>query len=103
VLVIDQIAPADPLAALVVDRFERARDPAHCLLLPETDLHRLFEASGLPLLRQQGDVERRRLDAYLDLAGCEGPARAQALALAPEGRESYTAVLGWYLLERRIS
>jgi SAM-dependent methyltransferase len=103
VLVIDQIALADPLAALAVDRFERARDPAHCRLLPESELRCLFEANGLALLRDRQDVERRRLDAYLDLAECEGDARAQALALAPEGPESYTAVLGWYLLERRSS
>jgi hypothetical protein len=52
-------------------------------------------------LRSRQDEERRELGAYLDLAGCEGGARESALSLAPHGRESYTAVLGWYLLERR--
>ena len=101
VVVIDQIAPVDPLAALAVDRFERARDPGHARLLPDIDLRHLFEANGLVLVRQRHDVERRALDAYLDLAGCAGEQRERAVALAPEGPERYTAELGWYLLQRR--
>jgi SAM-dependent methyltransferase len=100
-LVVDQLAPADPLEALAVDRFERARDPGHARLLPEIDLRQLFEANRCVLVRERRDVEQRGLAAYLDLAGCEGAARDLALALAPQGRESYTAVLGWYLLEVR--
>ena len=103
VLVIDQIAPVDPLDALAVDRFERARDPGHARLLPESDLRHLFDSNGLGLLRERRDVERRELAAYLDLAGCEGEAREQALGLAPQGPDAYTAVLGWYLLERRLA
>src|SRR5262245_56292629 len=33
-LVVDQIAPFDPLAAVELDRFERERDPTHIRLLP---------------------------------------------------------------------
>jgi SAM-dependent methyltransferase len=99
-LVVDQIAPVDPLAALDLDRFERARDPGHTRLLPEIDLRQLFEANELVLVRDRRDDERRPLDAYLDLAACTGDERAHALALAPEGRETYTARLGWYLLRR---
>jgi len=102
VLVIDQLAPVDPLDAIAVDRFERARDSGHARLLPEVDLRQLFEANGLVLLRERRDVERRELSAYLDLAGCEGEARERAVGLAPEGPDAYTAVLGWYLLERRL-
>jgi ubiquinone/menaquinone biosynthesis C-methylase UbiE len=101
VLVIDQIAPSDPLEALAVDRFERARDEGHSRLLPEIDLRHLFEANALALLRDRRDVERRELEAYLDLAACEGEARARARGLAPHGDDSYSATLGWYLLERR--
>jgi ubiquinone/menaquinone biosynthesis C-methylase UbiE len=101
VLVVDQIAPADPLDALAVDQFERARDGAHTRLLPESDLRQLFEANRLALLRERREVERRELASYLDLAACEGEARQRALGLAPHGPSSYTAVLGWYLLERR--
>jgi ubiquinone/menaquinone biosynthesis C-methylase UbiE len=100
-VVVDQLAPVDPLAALTIDRFERARDPGHTRLLPEIDLRHLFEANGLALLRERREVEQRPLAAYLDLAGCAGDEREQALALAPEGRDRYTAELGWFLLERR--
>jgi SAM-dependent methyltransferase len=101
VLVIDQLAPADPLEALAVDRFERARDTTHTRLLPDSDLRQLFEANELALLRERRDVERRNLADYLDLADCQGDARARALELAPHGPEVTTAVLGWFLLERR--
>jgi SAM-dependent methyltransferase len=103
VLVVDQVAPVDPLDALEVDRFERARDPGHARLLPESDLRALFEANALVLLRDRRDVERRPLATYLDLAGCEGEARKRALDLAPQGPDAYTAVLGWYLLEHRVA
>jgi SAM-dependent methyltransferase len=103
ILVADQLAPVDPLEALAVDRFERARDPGHTRLLPEIDLRHLFEANELVLLRDHHDLERRELGAYLDLAGCEGEARARALALAPDGSEVHLATLGWYLLRRRAA
>jgi SAM-dependent methyltransferase len=99
-LFIDQLAPVDPLLAINIDRFERARDPGHTRLLPDVDLRQLFEANGLVLRRSHQDVEHRPLDAYLDLAGCEGDERERAAALAPQGRGAYTAELGWYLLER---
>jgi ubiquinone/menaquinone biosynthesis C-methylase UbiE len=101
VLVVDQIAPVDPLEALAVDRFERARDPDHTRLLPDIDLRQLFEANGLVLVRDRREIEQRQLDAYLDLAACEGEERERALSLAPEGRDAYTATLAWYLLDRR--
>ena len=100
-LVVDQLGPADPLEAIAVDRFERARDASHTRLLPEADLRALFEANGLVLLRERYDDELRELGPYLDLAGCEGPARDEALSLAPHGPAAYRARLGWYLLERR--
>jgi ubiquinone/menaquinone biosynthesis C-methylase UbiE len=101
VLVIDQLAPIDPLDAYPIDRFEQARDSSHTRLLPDVDLRGLFDANDLALLRSRQEEENRELGAYLDVAGCEGDARELALSLAPHGRESYTAVLGWYLLERR--
>jgi SAM-dependent methyltransferase len=101
VLVIDQIAPIDPLDAVAVDAFERARDPGHARLLPDADLRGLFDANRLVLLRDRHDDERRLLGPYLDLAACEGEARERALAIAPHGPDAYEARLGWYLLERR--
>ncbi len=100
VLVVDQIAPADPLDGFAIDRFERSRDASHERLLPDGDLRGLFDANRLVLIRDRHDTEERALDSYLDLAGCEGAEREQALGLAPHGPDSYTAVLGWYLLER---
>jgi ubiquinone/menaquinone biosynthesis C-methylase UbiE len=98
VLVVDQIAPVDPLAAAELNRFERARDPSHTRALADIDLRHLFESNGLVLIRAEYEREPRELDAYLDLAGCEGETREQAESLAPPG---YTADLGWYLLEKR--
>jgi ubiquinone/menaquinone biosynthesis C-methylase UbiE len=97
-LVIDQIAPVDPLAAAELNRFEQARDPTHTRTLADVDLRGLFESNGLVLLRAEYEREPRELDPYLDLAGCEGEARERAKTLAPSG---YTADLGWYLLEKR--
>jgi ubiquinone/menaquinone biosynthesis C-methylase UbiE len=98
VLVVDQIAPVDPLAAAELNRFERARDPSHTRALADVDLRGLFESNGLVLIRAEYEREPRELDAYLDLACCEGEARDRAENLAPPG---YTADLGWYLLEKR--
>ena len=97
VLVVDQIAPVDPLAALELNAFERARDPSHARALADVDLRNLFEANGLVLLRDEYEREPRDLDSYLDLAGCEGEARERAQTLVPPG---YAAELGWYLLEK---
>jgi ubiquinone/menaquinone biosynthesis C-methylase UbiE len=96
-LVIDQIAPVDPLAALALNAFERARDPSHARALADIDLRHLFESNGLVLLRNEYELEPRDLDSYLDLAACEGDARERAQQLVPPG---YTAELGWYLLQK---
>ena len=97
VLVVDQIAPNDPLAALELNRFERARDPTHQRALADVDFRQLFEANGLVLQKAEFEREPRELDPYLDLAGCEGEARDRAPSLAPP---DYTAELAWYLLRR---
>jgi SAM-dependent methyltransferase len=97
VLVVDQIAAVDPLAALELNRFERARDPSTTRVLAEVDLRGLFESNGLVLERTWTVQEPRELEEYLDRAGCEGDARAAALALAPPG---YQATVGWYLLRK---
>jgi ubiquinone/menaquinone biosynthesis C-methylase UbiE len=100
VLVGDPLAPLDPLEALAVDRFERARDPDHQRLLSDQDFRHLFEANRLVLVRERRGVERRELQPYLDLAGCEGEARERAVGLAPHGRDAFVAEVGWYLLRR---
>ncbi len=97
ILVADQLAPADPLAAFELNRFERARDPSTTRVLSDGDLRALFDANSLHLRREQVVHESRDLEAYLDLAGCEGVERDRARSLAPTG---YEAVVGWYVLSR---
>lgn len=97
ILVVDQIAPIDPLAAAELNAFERTRDPSHTRALADIDLRTLFEANGLVLKAAETETEARDLDRYLDLAGCEGEERERAHTAAPS---NYTAVIGWYLLEK---
>lgn len=96
-LVVDQLAPVDPAAAAQLNAFERARDPSTTRVLADVDLRGMFESNGLVLVRSEQEVERRDVDAYLELAGCEGEERRRAEAVVPPG---YTAELGWYLMER---
>jgi ubiquinone/menaquinone biosynthesis C-methylase UbiE len=98
VLVIDQLAPLDPLRAIEIDRFERARDATHTRLLSDQDLRHLFEINGLVLVRSRVEQHERKLDPYLDLSGCEGAEREQVRALAPA--DPYPVELGWYLVRR---
>ncbi|MFL5953566.1 MAG: class I SAM-dependent methyltransferase [Gaiellaceae bacterium] len=97
ILVVDQVAPADPLAALELTRFEHARDPSTTRVLADADLRGLFDSNELHLRRELVVAEPRELDAYLDLAGCKGDARERARQLVPR---SYAPVVGWYVLTR---
>jgi ubiquinone/menaquinone biosynthesis C-methylase UbiE len=97
ILLADQLAPVDPLAAFELTRFAQARDPSHTRLLSDGDLRALFDANGLVLRRERVVREPRDLESYLDLAGCEGFERERARNLAPTG---YEAVVGWYVLAR---
>jgi ubiquinone/menaquinone biosynthesis C-methylase UbiE len=96
-LVVDQLAPVDPLAALDLNRFEVARDPSTTRIFSDGDLRGLFDSNTLVLRSSEFDSERRDLESYLDLAGCEGDRRAEARALAPPG---YAAEIGWYVLRK---
>lgn len=98
ILVADQLAPVDPLAAGELNRFEHARDPSTTRVLSDGDLRALFDANNLVLRREKVVHEPRDLDSYLDLAGCEGAERERALSLAPTCCEG---VVGWYVLARR--
>jgi SAM-dependent methyltransferase len=100
IFVDDQIAPVDPLAALALDRFERARDPSHTRTLPDIDLRHLFEANGLVVERTRFQSHRRELGYYLELAGCRGDEAERVRTLSPGGSEAYVAETGWYLLRK---
>jgi ubiquinone/menaquinone biosynthesis C-methylase UbiE len=97
ILVADQLAPVDPLAAFELNRFERARDASTTRILADGDLRALFDANSLVLRRERVVHEHRDLESYLDLAGCEGFARERARSLVPSG---YEGVVGWYVLAR---
>ena len=53
ILVVDQLAPADPLAALELNRFEHARDPSTTRVLADADLRALFDSNSLVLRRER--------------------------------------------------
>src|SRR5262249_10229844 len=53
VLVVDQLAPLDPLIARELNSFEHARDPSHTRILADVDMRHLFESNGLVLLRTE--------------------------------------------------
>ena len=100
VLIVDQIAPTDPLLGFELDRFERARDSTHTRLLPDVDIRSLLDANGLVLRRAEFQQEGRDVEKYLDLAGCVGEERDRAAAIAPRG---YTATIGWYLASGQMA
>ena len=94
VLVVDQLAAADP----DFERFERARDASHQRCLADAELRALFAANGLELLRERYEDEQRELGRYLDLAGCEGEERSRVESLAPGS--TFSTTLAWYWLGR---
>jgi ubiquinone/menaquinone biosynthesis C-methylase UbiE len=100
VLIVDQLGDVDPLGARETDLFERARDPSHTRLLPDGDIRALLEANDLTLNTREITHERRELEWYLDLAGVEGDARAEAERLAP-GAE-FEVEIGWYVARKRL-
>jgi SAM-dependent methyltransferase len=100
VLVVDQLAPDDAMAAATLHEFETARDPSHTRLLTDGELRELFAANELALLCERHDEEPRDLARYLDLAGCAGDGRAHAEALAAGDPRVLVASVGWYLLAR---
>jgi ubiquinone/menaquinone biosynthesis C-methylase UbiE len=96
-VVIDQLASGDPLVAIELNAFERARDPSTTRILADVDLRGLFDSNNLVLQHAEVVREDRDLDRYLDLAGCHGEERERAATLAPSNR---TAEYGWYVLAK---
>jgi ubiquinone/menaquinone biosynthesis C-methylase UbiE len=96
-VVVDLIAPVDPLAAMELNTFERARDPSTSRILADVDLRGLFDSNNLILRSAEIVREERDLERYLDLAGCEGEDRARVAALTPR---DLRADYGWYVLHK---
>jgi ubiquinone/menaquinone biosynthesis C-methylase UbiE len=99
ILVVDQLASIDPVAAIEHDRFERARDPSHNRLLPDTDIRSLLDMNDLVVLENEIERERRDVDAYLTLAGVPDEERERLLRMAPA--EVYDVEIGWYVARKR--
>jgi SAM-dependent methyltransferase len=53
ILVVDQVASVDPLAALDLNRAAREQDPTVTRVLAEGDLRALFDANSLTLRREE--------------------------------------------------
>jgi SAM-dependent methyltransferase len=100
ILVIDQLGDIDPLRRLDMERFERARDPFHELLLPDTDIRGLLDANGLVVEKNEITVEQRELEHYLDLVGLPAGARDEVRALAPG--PVFEVEVGWYVAHRPL-
>ena len=79
VLVIDQIAPGDPLRRRRARPLRaRARHVAHAAARRTSMCARCWRRTAWSCVRTEFDEEPRDLDRYLDLAGCEGEARERA-------------------------
>jgi hypothetical protein len=99
ILVVDQLASIDPVAAIEHDRFERARDPSHNRLLPDTDIRSLLDMNDLVVLENDIVHERRDVDSYLTLAGVPDEERERLRRMAPA--EVYDVEIGWYVARKR--
>ena len=101
VFVDDQIAPVDPLDALELDRFERARDPSHTRTLPG---RRLPAALRGQRPRPHSHAASRRTGASSTTTSISRAARvtraSERVRLSPGGPEAYVAESGWYLLRK---
>jgi ubiquinone/menaquinone biosynthesis C-methylase UbiE len=116
VLVVDQLAAADPLDALAHNRIEHLRDPSHVRVLSDQDFRGLFDTNELVLRRFEAEREEFELDRFLDLASCDDDVRAAVYAEAERllsidqhagielrhspGGYGITLTIGWYLLEK---
>ncbi len=83
VLVVDQLAPADPLAASQLTRFEQARDPSTTRILADTDLRgavRRQQPLAAPAAHRARAARPRRVPRSRRLRGARARARAQPRA-----------------------
>lgn len=99
ILIVDQLASVDPVAAIEHDRFERARDRSHNRLLPDTDIRSLLDMNDLVVLENEVEHEQRDVDSYLELAGIPEDQRERLRRMAPA--DVYDVEIGWYVARKR--
>ena len=87
-LVVDQLAPIDSLAAIELNRFEHARDQSITRILADVDLRGLFDANGLVLRHSEIVRERRDHEHPRDVAGRHADERDTSIEV------------GWYVLSK---
>ena len=97
ILIVDQLGDVDPIRSLELDRFERARDPSHTRLLPDTDIRGFLDANDLVVTVNEIVRERRDMSRYLDLCGLEGEERERVARMAPASSE---VEIGWYVARK---
>ena len=97
ILIVDQLGDVDPIRSLELDRFERARDPSHTRLLPDTDIRGFLDANDLVVTVNEFVRERRDMSRYLDLCGLEGEERERVARMAPASSE---VEIGWYVARK---
>ena len=115
-LVVDQLASADPREAEAHDRIERLRDASHARTLSDSELRALVAKCELELERAEIELEERELGEFLDLAGCVGHERRRVLDYVEElvgcgekagidlrragGSYAFTSRIGWFLASK---
>ena len=83
-LVVDQIASNDPLAAIELNRFDQTRDPSTTRVLADVDLRGLFDANGLVLKHSEIFRESRTRLPAATVASLSTPRRRRPAARAPK-------------------
>jgi SAM-dependent methyltransferase len=99
ILVVDQLGSIDPISAIELDRFERARDPSHQRLLPDGDIRALLEANDLVVLGNEVVRERRDVERYVALVDLPDAERERVRRMAPA--PVYDIEVGWYVARKR--
>ena len=92
-LVVDELAPGDPLAAIERNSFERVSDPSTTRILADVDFRGLFDANNLVLGRAEVVREQRDLAHH----GCQSGDREGASARTPHAT---SVVYCWYVLRK---
>ena len=112
-LIIDQLASEDPDEAALFEQIERRRDPSHARTLADSEIQRLAGDAGLTIERLDVATEDRRLDLFLELAGCDAATSGEIHELAriacaagksagvdlrpANGGYEFTERVGWYV------
>jgi SAM-dependent methyltransferase len=99
ILVVDQLGSIDPMKAIELDRFERARDPSHERLLPDGDIRALLEANDLVVLGNEVVREQRDVERYVALVDLPDAERERVRRMAPA--PVYEIEVGWYVARKR--